>query len=172
MKKNTNTIKVLFPYIILSLVIIGTLYFFNLTKIKVNELSYNELITEMSSGEVSEITVTERTNAAVYVVEGKLKDYKETEYFKSVIPLSEKVMEKILVYADNQGFKVNTETNPENNSIISILISIIPIVLLVLATFWLFTKVSGGNNKSMDFGRSKAKLSEDGSKVKFTDVAG
>jgi len=172
MKKNTNTIKGLFPYIILSLVIIGTLYFFNLTKIKVNELSYNELITEMSSGEVSEITVTERTNAAVYVVEGKLKDYKETEYFKSVIPLSEKVMEKILVYADNQGFKVNTETNPENNSIISILISIIPIVLLVLATFWLFTKVSGGNNKSMDFGRSKAKLSEDGSKVKFTDVAG
>lgn len=172
MKKNTNTIKVLFPYIILTLVIIGTLYFFNLTKIKVNELSYNELITEMSLGEVSEITVTERTNAAVYVIEGKLKDYKETEYFKSVVPLSEKVMEKILIYADNQGFKVNTETNPENNSIISILINIIPIVLLVLATFWLFTKVSGGNNKSMDFGRSKAKLNEEGSKVKFTDVAG
>ena len=33
-------------------------------------------------------------------------------------------------------------------------------------------KMSAGNNKSMDFGRSRAKLSEDGGKVRFTDVAG
>ena len=36
----------------------------------------------------------------------------------------------------------------------------------------MFTKLAAGNNKSMDFGRSRAKLSEDGGQVRFTDVAG
>ena len=37
---------------------------------------------------------------------------------------------------------------------------------------WLFTKIGGSNKNSMDFGRSRAKLNEEGGTVKFTDVAG
>ena len=36
----------------------------------------------------------------------------------------------------------------------------------------MFTKLAAGNNKSMDFGKSRAKLSEDGGQVRFSDVAG
>ena len=36
----------------------------------------------------------------------------------------------------------------------------------------MFSKISGNNKNSMDFGRSKAKLSEDGGSTKFSDVAG
>ena len=45
-------------------------------------------------------------------------------------------------------------------------------VIIVGGTIILFTKLSGSNKNSMDFGRSRAKLSEDGGKVRFKDVAG
>jgi len=171
-KNNSKKFKTFFPYLILLIVVLGTMYFFNLSQYKINELTYGELIKEMADGEVEEITITGKSGANVYVVEGQLKTYDETEYFKSTVPLSESVMAKILAYADEEGFTVNTESNPENSSIMTILVNLVPILLLVGATFWLFTKVSGGNNKSMDFGRSRAKLSEDGGKTKFKDVAG
>ncbi len=47
----------------------------------------------------------------------------------------------------------------------------VPTVLLIGATIWLFSKISGGNKNSMDFGRSRAKLNEE-SKARFSDVAG
>ena len=40
------------------------------------------------------------------------------------------------------------------------------------AIIWLFTRQIGGNNKSMDFGKSRAKLLEEGTKTNFKDVAG
>jgi len=171
-KNNDNKFKTMFPYIILLVVVLGTLYFFNLSKVKVNELTYGELTKEMANGKVTEITITGKSGANVYTIEGKLKGYGDTEYFKSTVPLSESIMTRVLNYADAQGFEVNTKSNPESSSILNILINLIPIVLLIGATFWLFTKVSNGNNKSMDFGRSRAKLSEDGGKTKFKDVAG
>ena len=172
MKKNESKFKLMFPYFILLLVILGTLYFFNLGKIKIHDLTYGELTQEMSKGNVKEITITGKTNANVYVVEGKLEDYKETEYFQATIPYSETVMNKLLTYADAEGFKVTTKANPENNSVVAVLINVVPLLILVVASIWLFSKISGGNNKSMDFGRSRAKLSEDGGKTRFADVAG
>lgn len=171
-KNNDNKFKTMFPYLILLLVVLGTLYFFNLSKVKVNELTYGELTKEMADGKVTEITITGKSGANVYTIEGKLKGYSDTEYFKANVPLSESIMTRLLNYADEKGFEVNTKSNPENSSILNILTNLIPIVLLIGATFWLFTKVSNGNNKSMDFGRSRAKLSEDGGKTKFKDVAG
>ncbi len=49
---------------------------------------------------------------------------------------------------------------------------VLPIVLMVSIGFVLLNKLSGSNKSSMDFGRSRAKLSEDGGKVRFKDVAG
>ena len=164
--------KNLFPYLILIVVIAGTFLFFNLGKDKVNEFSYDNLISEMSKGTVKEITVIAKNNAGIYEIAGTLKNYKENESFEAVLPLSEQVMERILLYADNQGFEVKTEANPESSSWLSIIINILPLLLLVGATLWLFTKISGGNNKSMDFGKSRARLSDGGGNIKFKDVAG
>ena len=45
-------------------------------------------------------------------------------------------------------------------------------MILVGATIFIFVKLSGGNKQSFDFGKSKAKLSQEGNKVTFKDVAG
>ena len=171
MKKN-NVTKQSMPYLILFLVIMGTLVFYNIGQTKVNKLTYDELITELSKDTVKSIEVTPKSAAGVYNIKGKLEDYTKNEEFRVDVPLSESVLDKILSYADNNEFEVKTNTNPENSSIVTILVNVLPFVLLIGATFVLFSKISGGNKNSMDFGKSRAKLSEDGGRVRFTDVAG
>ena len=76
MKKNQKkTVKNFFPYITLGLVIIITLFLFNLGQTKVNKFSYDELITHMSKNEVEEITITPRSGGGVYDIKGRLKNY-------------------------------------------------------------------------------------------------
>ena len=171
MKKN-NVTKQTMPYLILLLVILGTLVFYNIGQTKVNKLTYDELITELSKDTVEKIEVTPKSNAGVYYITGKLEDYSKNEEFRVNVPLSESVIDKILSYADNNEFEVKTNTNPENSSLVTILVNVVPFILLIAATFYLFSKISGGNKNSMDFGKSRAKLSEDGGRVRFTDVAG
>ena len=72
MKKNNNITKQTMPYIILILVIFGTLIFYNIGQIKVNKISYDELITELSKDTVKSIEVTPKANAGVYYITGKL----------------------------------------------------------------------------------------------------
>ncbi len=171
MKKN-NVTKQTMPYIILIFVILGALLFYNIGQTKVNELTYDELMNELSKDSVKSMEVTPKSNAGVYYFTGKLKDYDKNEIFKVNVPLSEAVLDRILSYADKNEFEIETNTNPENSSIVTILINVVPFVLLIAATFYLFSKISGGNKNSMDFGKSRAKLSEDGGRVRFTDVAG
>ncbi len=139
---------------------------------KVHVFTYDEFTKNMSKGKVDAISITPKKNDGVYLIEGKLKNYNEYESFKVYVPLSETSLSRILTYSENKGFEIVTNTNPENSIIVSMIANILPIVILAGITFYLFTKVTGGNNKSMDFGRSKAKLSEENGKVKFTDVAG
>ncbi|NLD20684.1 MAG: ATP-dependent metallopeptidase FtsH/Yme1/Tma family protein [Clostridiales bacterium] len=171
MKKNI-TQKSFLPYLILFCIIIFTVLVFNLGNTKVHVFTYDEFTKNMSKGKVDAISITPKKNDGVYLIEGKLKNYNEYESFKVYVPLSETSLSRILTYSENKGFEIVTNTNPENSIIVSMIANILPIVILAGITFYLFTKVTGGNNKSMDFGRSKAKLSEENGKVKFTDVAG
>ncbi len=171
MKKNIAQ-KSFLPYLILFCIIIFTVLVFNLGNTKVHVFTYDEFTKNMSKGKVDAISITPKKNDGVYLIEGKLKNYNEYESFKVYVPLSETSLSRILTYSENKGFEIVTNTNPENSIIVSMIANILPIVILAGITFYLFTKVTGGNNKSMDFGRSKAKLSEENGKVKFTDVAG
>ncbi len=153
-------------------VIIGVLVFYNLSQFKVNELTYNEFITELSNNTVETLEITEKSRAGLYFVTGQLKDYDETESFKVNVPLSEKVLERILAYTTEDEIEIKAIPNPENSGVLTVLVNIVPTLLLIGVTIWLFSKISGGNKNSMDFGKSRAKLNEDVGKVKFDDVAG
>ncbi len=170
--KNKKYQKQTVPYILLLVIMIGVLMFYNLSQYKVNTFTYDEFILELSKQTVENIEITPKNSAGVYLISGQLKEYNETESFKVNVPMSESVLEKILTYVDEDQIEVITKTNPENNGALVILINIVPYIILIGGTVWLFSKISGSNKNSMDFGRSKAKLSDDGGKVKFTDVAG
>lgn len=170
-KNNQNTMKNLFPYLILVVVIFVVLSVLNIGRTKVNNFTTGELLNEISNKSVTEITITPSGEENVYYVEGKLSSYGENEKFKATVVEAE--LNNVIKYAETNNLKVY-ETNPDPGSIswVYILINVVPLVVLVGATYFIFIKMANTNKGSMDFGKSRAKLSADGGKVRFSDVAG
>ncbi len=170
---NKKTVKKgLVPYVFLILLMLGVFYFFNVMNQQVNVLTYDELISALEKGEATEVVVTPRTRASIYEVRGKLNTYDENETFYARIPLSAPVMESILNAYDTHHFTLDTEADPDSSTFLLVLVNVLPIILIGGLAFFLFSKQMGGANRSMDFGKSQAKLSTDRNKVTFQDVAG
>ena len=169
---NKSVKKGLFPYIFLFVFIILILLFAKNMNSKVNNLSYDEFIKELNDNTIEEIYIIPKTRSETYEVTGRLKEYDETESFILSLPMSDEFLSKISNAAEKNEFKLEIEKDPEASEWLAIIVEIVPLLLLVGATFWLFTRQIGGNNKSMDFGKSRAKLLEEGTKTSFKDVAG
>ena len=172
MNKKTKVTRGLAPYVFLLLFIIGCLFMYSSFNTKVNKFSYDEFISNLNNGQISEITITPKTRTEVYEITGKLKNYAKNESFTLNLPKSDEIIVRILEGKDKETFSINVKTDPEASSWIAIATNVLPMILLIGATIFLFTRQIGGTNKSMDFGKSKAKLLEEGPKTTFKDVAG
>ncbi len=171
MKKKNNSLMAMIPYVIVLAVILIALFFTYDNKNEVHELKTGELIKEIQKEEVSEITITPKSSESIYIVEGKLKSYKDKESFTTKV-IGEEIT-TITEYAEQQGIsEFETKKDPGSNNIMYYIVQIVPMIIIVIAAYYMFAKLAAGNNKSMDFGRSRAKLSEDGGSTRFTDVAG
>lgn len=170
---NKKTVKRgLLPYLFLIFLMFGVYYFFNFMNQKVNVLSYDQLVNSLEKGKVEEILVIPKNRASIYEISGKLDGYKENESFTVRVPLSDQIMKQILEFRDKHSFKFQTKPDPESSSLMLFLVNIVPTLLLVGGAFYLLTRQMGGANKSMDFGKSQAKLNTDQNKVTFEEVAG
>ena len=160
------------PYLLLAMVIVGSYLFINTIGTKVNELSYTELNEKIVQGEVTEIEVTPKSSAGVYVISGKLEGYGTGETFSVTVPYTDTVISTLYETAENNNLKVETNTNPENSTWLSIIINIVPIIIFGVLIYMMFSKLGNNGKGTFDFGKSRAKLSEDGTKKTFKDVAG
>ncbi len=171
MRKNNNYVKQSMPYFILLLVIVGIMTFYQLSQYKVKILTYDQFISELDKKEVNRLEIVAKSGAGVYYITGTLKGYSDKESFEVNAPLSESVVNKVTEYAENNNITLITGENPEGSKMLDVIINVVPIVVLVGSMMWLLNKLGRTNNNSMDFGRSKAKLSEE-AKAHFSDVAG
>jgi len=170
-KQKTGLMKNLFPYLLLGLVMFATFIILDLKGNKVNELTTGELLTAVEKDSITEITIMPKSSESVYYVEGKLKDYKENESFKAkVIEAEIDTITKYINENDVETYK--TESDPGSSSILYIVVNVLPLVIIVIASYFLFSKLASSNKNSVDFGRSRAKLSDGNFQVKFKDVAG
>lgn len=170
---NKKTIKRgMLPYLFLILMMLAVVYLVNNLNTTVHVLTYNELMNDLVDGKVTEVEITPRDRAKTYEARGKMKDYSNGEEFFVRLPLSDEVMKKLVMYSEEQNFKFTTVADPESSSFLLILINILPIVLLIGFAVFFLNKQMAGNKNSIDFGKSKAKLSTDKNKVTFKDVAG
>ncbi len=171
MKKKNNAYVASLPYLILGIILVVSLIVVNMGRTKVNELTTGELIQEIQSGNVTEITITPKESDSVYYVTGKIDGYASNESFTAKMVKDE--IGTVIDYAEEQNIeKYETNKDPGTSSILYIVVNFLPMLVLLIGAYILFNKLAAGNNKSMDFGRSRAKLSEDGGTVRFTDVAG
>lgn len=170
-RRKSNNFMVMLPYLIVLIIILTVLFFMNGNKTEVHDIKTGELIQEIKNEKVSEITITPKSGESIYIVTGKLKDYKEKESFTTrVIP---EEIQTVTKYAEEQNIKEYvTKKDPGSNNIGYIVLNVLPLIIIVAAAYFMFSRLAAGNNKSMDFGRSRAKLSEDGGNTRFTDVAG
>ncbi len=171
MKKKQKASTAMIPYIILTFVIICALFALEGGKHVEHTLTTGELLEKIDAEEITEMTITPKSSENVYYIEGKLESYKDNESFKAKV-ISEEIS-KVTDYAEENDLKkYETNKDPGSNDVLYVILNILPLVVLVGVAYVMFTKLAAGNNKSMDFGRSRAKLSEDGGQVRFTDVAG
>ena len=171
MKKKQKASTAMIPYLILTFVIICALFALEGGKHVEHTLTTGELLEKIDAEEITEMTITPKSSDNVYYIEGKLESYKDNESFKAKV-ISEEIS-KITDYAEENDLKkYETNKDPGSNDVLYVILNVLPLVVLVVVAYVMFTKLAAGNNKSMDFGRSRAKLSEDGGQVRFTDVAG
>ena len=162
----------LLPYLLIILIMGGMLFVMNFSGLKVHELSYDEFVKNLDGGKIEELEIIPKASGYTYEVVGTLEGYKDGETFKSVLPLSDEVMKKIVEASDNQDFKLTTQPDPASSSLLVILVNVLPFVILIAVAMWFLNRQVAGNKSSMDFGKSRARLNSDNNKVTFKDVAG
>ena len=164
--------KGIISYFVLFGLMLVIFYLFTLSNNKVNKFSYDEFINHMNNNEIQEIVITPRNSQGVYEIRGSLKTYSNNESFYLKLPLSNEVISKILAGEETYDFKSTTSSDPASSTLLQFLINVVPMLTILGVGFYLVTKQMGSANKSMDFGRSKARLNEESNKITFKDVAG
>ena len=118
------------------------------------------------------MVITPNSSQGIYVLTGKLEGYKENETFNSTAVLSDATLEEINKIKGEKDLSQKANKDPGESPWLYVLVNVLPMVAFIGIAFWFLTKQMGSAGKSMDFGKSKARLSDDKNKVTFKDVAG
>jgi cell division protease FtsH len=153
-------------YLLIFLVIIGVVSFFNGSNEPTNNITYDKFVSHLENGDVKSFSM--QPERGVYEVRGQLKEGSKKN-FLTYIPNSEKILDKIYT----AGSKVQVLPAKETSGWVTFFTSIIPFVIIFILFFFLLNQAQGGGSRVMNFGKSKAKLyNDDKKKVRFRDVAG
>lgn len=144
-------------YLLIFLVIIGVVSFFNGNNEPTKDISYDEFIAHLEAGEVQEISL--QPERGVYEVRGRLANYQEGEFFITYVWNSEQLLEKVDQAA--AASKVKVLPAKEQSGWITFFTSIIPFIIIFILFFFLLNQAQGGGSRVMNFGKSKAKLYND-----------
>ena len=154
-------------YLLIFLVIIGVVSFFNGSNEPTDHISYDKFVSQLEKGEVKSFSM--QPERGVFEVRGQFNDGKDKN-FLTYIPNSEKILDRI-----DRAKTTNVDVLPakETSGWVTFFTSIIPFVIIFILFFFLLNQAQGGGSRVMNFGKSKAKLyNDDKKKVRFRDVAG
>ncbi|MDE1151759.1 MAG: ATP-dependent zinc metalloprotease FtsH [Micavibrio sp.] len=155
---NNNMGRNILIWLVVGLVLLGVVNMFSHPMAQGRELAYSDLLTAVGKGEVSSVTITGSTLSG---------EKTGGEQFFTIIPAGTDVVARI------EGKGVSIKAARDEPSLLSILFSSLPMVLLIGFSFFLMRQMQSNSGKAMGFGKSKAKLlSEKSGRVLFSDVAG
>lgn len=156
-------------YLLIFLVIIGVVSFFNGSNTPTDHITYDRFISSLQSGQVKSFSM--QPDRGVYEVQGETTNGKS---FLTYIPDSETLQSQINKAATaTNATRVNVLPAKETSGWVTFFTSIIPFVIIFILFFFLLNQAQGGGSRVMNFGKSKAKLyNDDKKKVRFRDVAG
>lgn len=133
-----------------------------------NKLAYSELVAKIEAGEVKEIEISsEGTSAEVLL--------KNDNIAKEVnIPSIDSLMDNLQDAMKTESIKVTEKSESIWMIALSLLTPFGILAIFIIFWFFLMNSNQGSGNKTMTFGKSKAKMinPQDKAKVTFKDVAG
>jgi cell division protease FtsH len=156
-------------YLLIFLVIIGVVSFFNGNNEPTENISYDKFLQYLEEGKVSSLTL--QPERGVYQVRGQLEGYDKNKFFLTYVWNSEQTLSQI----QKAAAKAKVEVLPakETSGWVTFFTSIIPFIIIFILFFFLLNQAQGGGSRVMNFGKSKAKLyNDEKKKVRFKDVAG
>lgn len=154
-------------YLLIFLVIIGVVSFFNGNNEPTENISYSKFVDHLEAKQVESISV--QPERGVYEVRGTLEGAEEGNSFITYVWNSESLLQKI----EQADPTVDVLPAKETSGWVTFFTSIIPFVIIFILFFFLLNQAQGGGSRVMNFGKSKAKLyNDDKKKVRFKDVAG
>ena len=163
-----NGIKTLATWLVLGIIFIVLLNaVFNNPDTK---MTYSELIAKIASGEVTEIEISSDKNIAYVTLKGDTTSATKEVAIPSLDSFMDEISENIV-----SGQLVLSQE--EESVVMTVLSAFSPFVILIIfLLFWLLLmNPNQSGNKSMSFGKSKARMlnqNDSKAKVTFKDVAG
>ena len=124
---NKKTVKKgLLPYLLLFLVMLGILYFFNIANQKINVINYKEFNALVGENKISKIKITPNGNGSIYQITGKANDYAENESFVLRLPLTDEIIAHVLELQKTYGFELETVSDPGTSVLVLFLVNVLP----------------------------------------------
>ena len=160
------------PYIALLFIIVVVYFISGIGSTKINQLTYGEFKNELKDNNVKVVEISPNSKGSTYDITGSLKDYKNGEKYYVIAPLSNETIDYISNMQQKNNFKMDVSADPASSALVEFITNILPYIIIGGVLLWFFSKQISSNNKSMDFGKSRARLNEDKNKVTFKDVAG
>jgi len=125
-----------------------------------SSVAYSEFLNDVQSGQITDVAIQGHT------VSGH---YRDGRSFSTYTPNDPTLVSKLT----ERGVRVNALPPEENGTLMQILISWFPMLLLIGVWIFFMRQMQSGGGKAMGFGKSKARLlTEKHGRVTFEDVAG
>ncbi len=158
MKKFVKNIG--FYLLLIAISILVAQFFMQQSPQTLENFSYSNMLQEIQSGNIDQVKIIGNEE-----VTGTL----DGQEFS--VPVPPESIPVIMQELRSANVTIQTEPQPSAPWWMSILGYILPIVILIVAWFFIMQKMQGGGSKMMSFGKSKAKLNENKKEVTFDDVA-
>ena len=128
-------------------------------------ISYSEFMQSVNNKQITEVIIQTQTTGTMAIT-GKLKD--NTLFTTSTVQNAD-LVDSLAA----KGLKVTVNDAVDSSKLIGWISTGLTLVIFVGLFFFLMQQMNGGGGKVMQFGKSRAKLQNEGSqKITFEDVAG
>ncbi|MCI8361782.1 MAG: ATP-dependent metallopeptidase FtsH/Yme1/Tma family protein [Clostridia bacterium] len=133
-----------------------------------NKLAYSELVSKIETGDVKEIEISSDGTKAEVTLKNE-NNPKEVN-----IPSIDSLMDTLQDSMKTESVKVTEKSEPIFMIILSLLTPFGILIIFLLFWFFLMSSNQNGGNKTMTFGKSKARVlnPQDKARITFKDVAG
>jgi len=151
--------KLLIFFIIFTMIIA---YLYNWEKEKANTIPYSEFKKMIRRGEIKECLISQNIIKAKAIIKNEEKEIK-------IIKVDDKELISLL-----EQYQVKYSGAEDQSWFYQILLSwVVPIILILLISNFIFKRVHGAGEQALSFGKNKAKLYANvGERITFEDVAG